>query len=251
MFKTRLQIRLKIGKVANILLSRTSGVAASLTVLKGITVNSKHGWRISKSFKGLNLAFQNKGIYLRGRWSSRSGYNLNLSKKGFSASKSFGKGSVVFGTYNFFNPKKSSLTIFGIQKRGKSVQTLAGLLAFTEIIWNLIQLLFIPIKILYFFTSRYLIYWILELLIFYSKLILIVLRYIFEVSFSILQFIYVLLYSISGMSFNLIFFTTKQFKKDLLNKDISRIKFFYRYGWIPILILIISLKFYFFKFFEN
>ena len=248
MFTKRLQIKLKIGKAANIILSRTGGFAAGLRVAKGLTINSKHGLRISKSFNGLTIAYQNKGIHYRGRWSSRSGLNLNLSKKGFSVSQSFGKGSPISGSYNFTNPRKSSLTIFGIQQRGKSTEPFASYLALSAVFWNLIKLIFyllsIPLKILYFFISRYLIFWTLELFIFYSKLILIVIRYMLEITFSSIQFVCISIYSILGMCLNLILFTTKQFKEDLFDKNTSKLKFFSRYGWIPILFLSLFLKIY-------
>ena len=137
MFFKRLQIRLKLGKSSNVLLSRTGGIVASLRIAKGLTLNSKHGLRISKSFGGLTFALQNGGLSYRGRWSTRSGYNLNLSKKGFSISKSFG-----IGSYNFTNPNKSSLTILGIQRRGKDIQETAAMIALGYILFDILKLFF-------------------------------------------------------------------------------------------------------------
>ena len=59
--------------------SRTGGVNASVSPVKGITLNSKHGSRVSKTFSGLTLGFQNLNSVVRGRWSG-GGMNLNLSK---------------------------------------------------------------------------------------------------------------------------------------------------------------------------
>ena len=99
--------------------------------------------------------------------------NLNLSKKGFSISKSFG-----IGSYNFTNPNKSSLTILGIQRRGKDIQETAAMIALGYILFDILKLFFLLIKFIIWFLFRYVIIWILDqilkLFIFYTKLILII-----------------------------------------------------------------------------
>ena len=107
----RIEINEKIAGVRE-RASRTGGVNASVAPVRGITLNSKHGARVSKTFKGLTLGFQNLNSVVRGRWSSGN-MNLNLSKSGFTFST---KG--LFGTYNILRPKRSSATIGGIQVRG-------------------------------------------------------------------------------------------------------------------------------------
>ena len=242
MFFKRLQIKLKLGKSSNVLLSRTGGIVASFRIAKGLTLNSKHGLRISKSFGGLTFALQNGGLSYRGRWSTRSGYNLNLSKKGFSISKSFG-----IGSYNFTNPNRSSLTILGIQRRGKDIQETAAMIALGYILFDILKLFFLPIKFIMWFLFRYVIIWvldqILELFIFFTKLILIITRFFLEIILSSIQFLCILIYSILGMCLNVIFFIFRQFKEDFLNKNITKFKFFYRYGWIPIFLSLILLKY--------
>ncbi len=95
--------------------SRTSGFNAAIHPLKGLTFNTKHGFRLSKTFKGLTLGFQGGNSLVRGRWSSENGLlNLNLSKSGFSFSS-----KNKFGTYNITNPNRSSFKIAGFQVRGK------------------------------------------------------------------------------------------------------------------------------------
>ena len=124
--------------------SRTGGATAAVSPVKGFTLNSKHGARVSKTFSGLTLGFQNLNSVVRGRWSG-GGMNLNLSKSGFTFSS---KG--LFGTYNLLKPNRSSATIGGIQVRGqagmiisligvffKSILMLAGLA------WSLIKFAFV------------------------------------------------------------------------------------------------------------
>lgn len=101
--------------------SRTGGINAAIHPLRGLTFNTKHGLRVSKTFRGLTLGFQDGNSILRGRWSSKNGLlNLNLSKSGFSwSSKS------RFGTYNISSPNRSSFKYAGIQIRGKKASGLA------------------------------------------------------------------------------------------------------------------------------
>jgi len=82
---------------------------------RGFSLNTSHGARVSKTFKGITLGFQNFNFVFRGRWSSSFlGINLNASKSGFSLSQ-----TNLLGTYNFSNPNRSSANILGIQIRGK------------------------------------------------------------------------------------------------------------------------------------
>ena len=47
-------------------LSRTGGLTGSVHPLKGLTFNSRHGLRVSKTYKGLTLGFQRDNSILRG-----------------------------------------------------------------------------------------------------------------------------------------------------------------------------------------
>ena len=114
--------------------SRTGGINASVSPVKGITLNSKHGSRVSKTFNGLTLGFQNLNSVVRGRWSG-GGMNLNLSKSGFTFSS---KG--LFGTYNLLRPKRSSATIAGIQVRGQAGMVISLIGVFIKSILTLISL---------------------------------------------------------------------------------------------------------------
>ena len=98
-------------------LARTTWRKPSLSwhPFRGFSLNTTHGARISKTFKGVTLGFQNLSFVFRGRWSSSLfGLNLNASKSGFSLSQ-----TNLLGTYNFSNPNRSSANILWIQIRGK------------------------------------------------------------------------------------------------------------------------------------
>ena len=98
-------------------LARTTFPKPSLSwhPLRGFSLNTTHGLRVSKTFKGITLGFQNLTFVFRGRWSSDLfGLNLNTSKSGFSFSQ-----TNILGTYNFSNPNRSSANILGFQFRGK------------------------------------------------------------------------------------------------------------------------------------
>ena len=98
-------------------LARTTFPKPSLSwhPFRGFSLNTTHGARVSKTFKGITLGFQNLNFVFRGRWSSAIfGLNLNASKSGFSLSQ-----TNLLGTYNFSNPNRSSANILGIQIRGK------------------------------------------------------------------------------------------------------------------------------------
>ena len=130
----RIQIDKKVGP-ARVRVSRTGGPNVSVAPAKGVTLNSAHGLRLSKSWNGLQLALQNDNTRVRGRWSSKGGTNVNLSKSGLSLSQ-----KTSFGTMNITNPNRSSVNVAGINMRGKKasqtlalmlvVQALVGLVAF-------------------------------------------------------------------------------------------------------------------------
>jgi len=150
---------------ARVRASRTGGINVSASPVKGVTLNSKHGMRVSKTFKGLTLGAQNFSSVVRGRWSA-GGMNVNLSKSGLSASN-----KNVFGTFNFRRPKSSSTTIMGIQVRG----TVGAVISFLGMFISLISFLF---KAFFFLVPRIflLTVWLLQLvwnsLIFLSSLII-------------------------------------------------------------------------------
>ena len=109
----RIELNEEIGP-ARLRASRTGGASVSTSPLRGLTLNSQHGVRVSKTFKGLTLGFQNTRSVFRGRWSA-GGMNINLSKSGFSLSA-----KNPFGTVNLTNPKRSSGRIMGMQVRGSA-----------------------------------------------------------------------------------------------------------------------------------
>lgn len=117
----RIEINEKVGPIRG-RISRTGGMTGAISPLKGVTLNTKHGARVSKTYKGLTLGLQNFNSVVRGRWSSKDEIlNVNLSKSGVSASV---KNSL--GTFNLKNPNRSSATIAGIQVRGKNAAWIAG-----------------------------------------------------------------------------------------------------------------------------
>lgn len=105
---------------------------------RGFSLNTSHGARISKTFKGVTLGFQNLRFVFRGRWSSSVfGLNLNASKSGFSLSQ-----TNLLGTYNFSNPNRSSANILGIQLRGKKAAPWALIGFWLSLPIYLVKLLF-------------------------------------------------------------------------------------------------------------
>lgn len=110
---------------------------------RGFSLNTTHGARVSKTFKGVTLGFQNFNFVFRGRWSSSFfGMNLNASKSGFSLSQ-----TNLLGTYNFSNPNRSSANILGIQIRGKKAAPWALLGLWISIPVHLLKLLIWAIKL--------------------------------------------------------------------------------------------------------
>ena len=139
----RIELNKKIGKKTRVRVSRTGGASISTQPVKGLTLNTKHGLRVAKSYKGLQLALQGKSFRVRGRYQSKGGTALNVSKSGFSISQ-----KVPFGTLNLTNPKRSSVNIGGLNLRGKNalpfvmiglaMQILAVLL---PIVWAILKVL--------------------------------------------------------------------------------------------------------------
>ena len=58
-------------------LSRTGGLNAGGT-FRGVTLNSKHSLRVSKTFKGLTTGLQGGKLILRGRWSTSNGRSTQI-----------------------------------------------------------------------------------------------------------------------------------------------------------------------------
>ena len=117
--------------------SRTGGVNLSTAPAKGITLNTKHGARVSKTYNGLTLGFQNLDNVVRGRWNIGK-TNINLSKSGLSLSN-----KNALGTFNFTRPRSSSATIGGIQVRG----TNGAVIAFAGMIFGLISYLIMALSV--------------------------------------------------------------------------------------------------------
>ena len=132
--------------------SRTGGINVSASPAKGITLNSKHGMRVSKTFKA--DSWRSKFIKRGKRKWSAGGMNVNLSKSGLSASN-----KNALGTFNFRRPKSSSTTIMGIQLRG----TVGAVISFIGMFVSLIGFL---IKAVFFLVPRLVLLaaWLLQLL---------------------------------------------------------------------------------------
>jgi hypothetical protein len=133
--RKRIEINKKVGAV-RVRASRTGGASLSTSPTRGITLNTKHGLRLSKTFKGLTLGTQNSRSVVRGRWGTDN-TKINLSKSGFSVSQ-----KNALGTYNFRRPKLSSANIMGVQVRGALGRDLALAGLAISLITVLIQLAF-------------------------------------------------------------------------------------------------------------
>ena len=131
----RIEINKKVGK-GRVRVSRTSTPNVSTSPAKGVTLNSAHGIRLSKSWGGVQTAFQNKRFILRGRWSTQTDTNVNLSKSGLSLSQ-----KTNFGTLNLTNPNRSSASIFGINFRGKKAAQTVAILTLLEFLLKLLWLI--------------------------------------------------------------------------------------------------------------
>jgi len=164
-FFKRLEINWPIfSKKTRFRLARTTFPKPSLSwhPLRGFSLNTTHGARVSKTFKGITIGFQNLSFVFRGRWSfSFFGLNVNASKSGFSLSQ-----TNLLGTYNFSNPNRSSANILGIQLRGKKAANWAFLgliisfpLHLVKLIVFIFQIVFVILRVL-----TLLIIWFLQLL---------------------------------------------------------------------------------------
>ena len=128
LFFKRIELNLPLSRSIRFRLSRTNLPMPALSwhPFRGFSLNTRHSARVSKTFSGITLGFQNTRFTFKGRWESRLfGINLNLSKSGFSLSQ-----RNMLGTYNFSNPNRSSANLFGVQIRGKKAApwALLGLL---------------------------------------------------------------------------------------------------------------------------
>ncbi len=172
--------------------SRTSGINTAVHPLKGISINTKHGLRLSKTFNGLTLGFQRGNSIIRGRWSSANGLlNLNLSKSGFSLST-----KSKYGTYNFKNPNRSSFKFAGIQLRGKNAKGLALIFSLITLFAASIKLIFmLPIYI--FRVLQFLFY----ILLIFGKIILNILIILSRIILCIYDFIFLILIDIPKQLF--------------------------------------------------
>jgi len=130
-------------------LSRTGGLNAGWHPFRGVTLNSKHGLRVSKTFKGLTTGLQGGKLILRGRWSTSNGLlNTNLSKSGLSFST-----KSRFGTYNWINPNRSSFKFAGIQIRGKKAAGPAFIFALFAILVGAVQAVVYLLKLALWLTE--------------------------------------------------------------------------------------------------
>jgi hypothetical protein len=145
-FFKRVEINFALfSKKIRLRLARTTFPKPSLSwhPFRGFSLNSAHGARISKSFKGITLGFQNFDFVFRGRWSSSLfGLNLNMSKSGFSLSQ-----TNILGTYNFSNPNRSSANILGVQIRGKKAAEWALFGLIISLPFYFLKLLILLIKL--------------------------------------------------------------------------------------------------------
>lgn len=121
MARKRVEYKKRIGTRTKIRGSRTGGLNASVKLGKSTTLNTKHGLRLARSYKGFQLALQGGSARVRGRWGTKGGTNLNLSKSGVSVSK---KNSL--GAFNLTNPNRSSVNFLGVQVRGKKAAPVAA-----------------------------------------------------------------------------------------------------------------------------
>ena len=131
----RIEINKKVGK-GRVRVSRTSEPNVSTSPAKGVTLNSAHGVRLSKSWGGVQTAFQNSRFILRGRWSTKTDTNVNLSKSGLSISQ-----KTNFGTLNLTNPNRSSASILGINFRGKKAAQTIAILALLEFLFKFLMVI--------------------------------------------------------------------------------------------------------------
>ena len=202
--------------------SRTGGINASYSPVRGITFNSKHGMRVSKTFKGLTFGFRGgmrgKGgkAFVRGRWSSEGGLlNTNLSKKGLSFST-----KTKHATYNWTRPNYSSVKIAGVQFRGKKAKDLAQFLAIAEL---MSQLIIFSFKLLYnlILTLIYITPIIFQILVFVTPIIFQVIVFVAQVAFQIVFFIGESITQLMILTFHLLLFLTVDLPRQIFDLAVN------------------------------
>lgn len=142
----RIELNTRIFGSTRFRLSRTNLPTPALSwhPFRGFSLNTRHGARVSKTFSGITLGFQNTRFTFKGRWQSNFfGLNLNASKSGFSISQ-----RNLIGTYNFTNPNRSSANLFGIQIRGKDAAPWAFLGLIISLPIHIYDALLVILKIL-------------------------------------------------------------------------------------------------------
>lgn len=141
---TRKRIELNqavVSKRLRLRLSRTGGISGAWHPIRGITFNTQHGFRVSKTRRGLTFGWQSGRFVFRGRWNLGKHFRLNLSKtKGVSLSW---KNSL--GAFNLTRPQYSSAKLFGIQFRGHKAHELQVFFAIFKLAIFSIQLVFLSL----------------------------------------------------------------------------------------------------------
>lgn len=126
----RVEVNKKTSTNTRVRASRTGGINGSVKLGKNATYNTKHGLHASKTYNGLTFGVRNNNKpFIRGR-KSFGDINVNLSKSGVSASKNLW---LIKGAYNFTRPQFSSITLFGIQRRGHFAGNIGFLILFLQI----------------------------------------------------------------------------------------------------------------------
>ncbi len=137
----RIGVNKKVGPV-RVRASRSGGVNAAISPVKRVTLNSRHGVRVSTTYKGLLVGLQNFNSVVRGRWTTKNKkININLSKPGISSSI-----NTSVGAFNFTNPSRSSATVGGIQVRGKNAAWINGFSLVISLVIGLVKITFVVAK---------------------------------------------------------------------------------------------------------
>ena len=160
----RIEINKRVGK-GRVRVSRTSEPNVSTSPVKGVTLNSAHGVRLSKSWGGVQTAFQNSRFILRGRWSTKTDTNVNLSKSGLSISQ---KQTLEHSTLQINN--RSSASILGINFRGKKAAQTVAILALLEFLFKFLMVILSLVPLVLRGNSFFILNLIFRLLIFFLNL---------------------------------------------------------------------------------
>lgn len=122
----------------NLRISRTGGVSLRHAVRAGrvgMSVNSRHGLRLSSALgRGTQVATQNGRFILRGRY-GKGPVKFNLSKSGVSASL-----ASDVGRLNLTHPGRSSAKLFGVQLRGQKAASINAIVLIGTAIVAVIQM---------------------------------------------------------------------------------------------------------------